>query len=317
MLIRFGYVAIALNIIDGSPNKTVTYTNLIKNSNHADRLQKLRKITKANLDCLLRVLKYNVLNQVHVFRITSKLIPLATHPVTADWDYITEFKAEFSAIGEYIRQNNLRVSAHPDQFTLINSPHSHVLAASIDTLSYHAKIFEAMQLDETAKLVLHIGGAYNDKTAALNRFIENYQHLPSTIKNRIVIENDDKIFTASDVLQLSEMLHAPMILDVHHHTCKNTGESIEDLWPRISKTWNSTVPKIHYSSPRDDKNIRAHADFIAPQEFYTFLQKIKNFNLDFDVMIEAKQKDKAMFQLVDNLKNRFKINMIDDTTIEL
>lgn len=317
MLVRLGYVAMALNIMDGSPNKTVTYRNLIKLPNQTDRFEKLRKITKANLDCLLRVLKYNTFNQVHVFRITSKLIPLATHPVTADWDYIGEFKKEFRQIGAYIRQNKLRVSAHPDQFTLINSPHKHVVAASIDALSYHTKIFEAMELDETAKLVLHIGGAYNDKISAINRFIENYQHLPSAIKNRIVIENDDKIFTAADVLQTAEAIHSPMILDVHHHTCKNNGEMLEDLWPKILKTWKHTTPKIHFSSPRDDKNLRAHADFIDSVSFYSFLEQVKNFNCDFDVMIEAKQKDKALFQLIADLKSQFNFHTIDATTIEL
>jgi UV DNA damage endonuclease len=317
MLIRFGYVAMALNILDGSPNKTITHTNLLKINTAADRFKKLRKLTKTNLDCLLRVLKYNKFQHIHVFRITSKLIPLATHPITKNWDYLEEFKEQLAEIGTYIRQNKMRVSAHPDHFTLLNSPDETVVNSSIDTLTYHAKLFEMMGLDNNAKLVLHIGGAYKDKASAAQRFITNYNQLPVSIKGRIILENDDKIFTAKDTLQLCKIIKAPMVTDIHHHDCCNDGETLQNLWPDILKTWNHALPKIHFSSPKSDKKYRAHADFIDPEQFFSFLQQVKIFNCDFDVMIEAKQKDKALFQLIDDLKNQFKINMIDDTTIEL
>lgn len=317
MLIRFGYVAMALNIIDGSPNKTITHTNLIKLSTEADRYEKLRKLIKANLACLLRVLKYNKFHNIHVFRITSKLIPLATHPITTHWDYFEEFKEQLDKLGEYIRQNQIRVSAHPDHFTLLNSPDEAVVNSSIHTLSYHTKLFEMMGLDNSAKLVLHIGGAYKDKDLAMRRFISNYNQLPSAIKNRIILENDDKIFTAKDTLHLCNITKSPMVIDVHHHDCHNNGEYLQSLWPDILKTWNGTQPKIHFSSPKSSKNLRAHADFIDPQSFYSFLEQVKQFNCDFDVMIEAKQKDKALFQLISDLKNQFNIHTIDDTTIEL
>ena len=317
MLIRFGYVAMALNILEGSPNKTITHTNLLKINTEADRFEKLRKLTKTNLDCLLRVLKYNKVHHIRVFRITSKLIPLATHPITTHWDYLEEFKEQLAEIGAYIRQNKMRVSAHPDHFTLLNSPDETVVSSSIHTLSYHAKLFEMMSLDNSAKLILHIGGAYKDKDSAIQRFITNYNQLPVTIKNRIILENDDKIFTAKDTLQLCKIVKTPMVIDVHHHDCCNNNEALQNLWPDILKTWGDTLPKIHFSSPKSDKNRRAHADFIDPEQFYSFLEQVKEFNCDFDVMIEAKQKDKALFQLMDDLKNQFKINMIDNTTIEL
>ncbi len=317
MLIRFGYVAMALNILDGSPNKTITHTNLLKISTEADRLKKLRKLTKTNLDCLLRVLKYNKFHHIHVFRITSKLIPLATHPIIAHWDYLEEFKEQLIELGAYIQQNKLRVSAHPDHFTLLNSPDETVVNSSIHTLSYHAKLFEMMGLDNNTKLVLHIGGAYKDKTSAIQRFINHYNSLPVTIKDRIILENDDKVFTAKDTLQLCKIVKTPMVIDIHHHDCCNDGESIQNLWPDILKTWNGALPKIHFSSPKSDKKFRAHADFIDPEQFHSFLLRVKEFNRDFDVMIEAKQKDKALFQLVADLKKQFKTNTIDDTTIEL
>lgn len=303
MQIRFGYVAMALLLHHGSPNKTVTYTNLLKIPAREDQLSKLRKLTKENLDCLLRVLKYNIAHGIYVFRITSKLVPLATHPIAQDWNYIDEFAAEFQRLGDYIKKNGMRVSAHPDHFTLLNSPRESVVTASIENLFYHHRIFTAMGLDSAAKLVLHIGGSYQDKQAAIHRFGENFNQLPQCIKDRIILENDDKIFTAKETLDLCEILKIPMVVDIHHHECCNQGEKIKTLWPAIVNTWTKEIPKIHFSSPRDAKNERAHADYITSNAFYSFFQEIKEFNRDFDVMIEAKQKDKALLKLLDELKS--------------
>lgn len=302
MQIRFGYVAMALLLHHGSPNKTVTYTNLIKIPEREDQLNKLRRLTKENLDCLLRVLKYNIAHGIHVFRITSKLVPLATHPLTQGWNYIDEFIAEFQQLGDYIKRNDMRISAHPDHFTLLNSPRESVVTASIENLSYHHRIFAAMGLDRAAKLVLHIGGSYQDKPAAMERFSKNFDRLPQCLKERIVLENDDKIFNAKDTLCLCQTLNIPMVVDIHHHTCCNQGEKIKTLWPGILNTWTKEIPKIHFSSPRDAKNERAHADYINSAAFYSFFQEIKEFNRDFDVMIEAKQKDKALLKLLEELK---------------
>lgn len=317
MLIRFGYVAIALNILDGSPNKTITYSNLIKIAEPKDRLGRLRKLTAINLERLLRVLKYNKHNAIHVFRITSKLIPLATHPVVEDWDYLKEFQKNFTELGAFIQKNNMRISFHPDHFTLLNSPNDDIVNTSITTLQYHTNILNAMNLDSRSKLVLHVGGVYNDKISAIKRFAANYERLPSDIQSRIILENDDKNFTAKETLDLCNSLNIPMVIDIHHHTCCNNGESLSALWPKIMDTWQKNTPKIHFSSPKDVKNFRAHADFIDSQEFYSFINQIKHYNLDFDVMLEAKQKDQALHQLMKDLQEKYSIKAIDATTIEI
>lgn len=317
MLIRFGYVAIALNILDGSPNKTITYSNLIKIAEPKDRLERLRKLTEINLERLLRVLKYNKHNAIHVFRITSKLIPLATHPVAKDWDYLKEFQKNFIELGAFISKNNMRISFHPDHFTLLNSPNDDIVNSSITTLQYHTDILNAMSLDSRSKLVLHVGGVYNDKISAIKRFVANYERLSSDIQSRIILENDDKNFTAKETLDLCNILNIPMVIDIHHHACCNNGESLSALWSKIMDTWQKNTPKIHFSSPKDVKNFRAHADFIDSQEFYSFINQIKHDNLDFDVMLEAKQKDRALHQLMKDLQEKYSIKAIDATTIEI
>jgi UV DNA damage endonuclease len=192
----------ALDIPEGSPNKTTTVASLMKIAAPADRVNRLRRLTRENLAIQLRVLRYNAAHHIHVFRFTSRLVPLATHPVAADWRYLEEFSLELAEIGAYVQERDMRVSAHPDHFTLLNSPSAEVLAASLADLEYHAGLFAAMGLGSQAKLVVHVGGLYKEKQKAISRFKTNYLALNPAIRQRLVGENDDKTYTAGDVLEL-------------------------------------------------------------------------------------------------------------------
>lgn len=316
MRIRFGYVAMALGIPQGSPNKTITVGNLSKIAHPADQLSKLSRLVRENLSTQLRVLRYNVAHDIEVFRITSKLIPLATHPVTNGWDYCKEFRCELIEIGEFILKRGLRVSAHPDHYTVLNSPEPSVLEVALADLRYHANIFDAMGLGVEAKLVLHVGGLYKDKAQSLARFRIEFGRLPDKVRKRIIIENDDKSYTARDVLALCDQLAAPMVLDVHHHSCCNNGTILADILPAIFATWDEMTPKIHFSSPKGKKNDRAHSDYINIDEFVAFLAIAKQCNRDFDVMVEAKQKDLSVFALMEELKKVHGVTIINQATIE-
>ncbi len=317
MRVRFGYVAIALNIVEGSPNKTVTVKTLEKIDSPEGRLNRLRRLAKENLVNTLRILRYNSAHSIYVYRFTSKTIPLATHPLVTDWNYIQEFTTEWREIGEYVKAHNMRVSAHPDHYTLLNSPKEEVLSASLKDLEYHVNMLEAMGLPTAPQLVLHIGGVYKDKTNSLDRFVTNFNRLPDHIRLRLMLENDDKVYTAAEVLSLCQQLNAPMVLDIHHHACVNNGENLAEIWPAVCRTWKNTIPKIHISSPKNTKDFRSHADTVNPSDFLPFLAMTKEFGQDFDVMIEAKNKDQALFSLLDQLENVPGIKRVEQAVIEL
>lgn len=317
MQVRFGYVAIALNIAQGSPNKTVTVKNLEKIADPKERINKLRRLTYENLANTLRILRYNYAHAIAVYRLTSKLVPLATHPIAAGWCFQDEFATEWQEIGNYVKNHNLRISAHPDHYTLLNSPKADVLSAALQDLDYHVTMLEAMNLPSEPQLVIHVGGLYKEKASALARFIAQFMQLPDRIRLRLMLENDDKIYTAADVLRLCQTVGCPMVLDIHHHSCNNSGEDLADLWPTIIKTWNNTIPKIHVSSPKSNTQMRNHADNIRLSDILPFLLFAKELQQDFDVMIEAKNKDQALFLLMDELEQIPGIKRIAPAVIEL
>lgn len=305
MKIRFGYVAMSVLLKNASPSRTVTvktFSALAEKSPHS-ALYKVRKAAEENLDNSLRLLKHNVGNKISVYRFSSKLVPLATHPLLSEWDYAAELSSRLHGIGAFIKEHRIRASFHPDHFTLLNSPREDVWQASLADLNHHCVMLEAMNLSDEVKLVIHVGGGYQNKKNARNRFRDNWQRVPSRIRNRIVLENDDRVFNASEVLELCQELCIPMVLDTHHFACNNEGEDLYGLLPAIFQTWKASglPPKIHVSSPKSPDQPRHHHDFVDPDDLYPFLTIAREIGQDLDVMVEAKQKDLAMFRLVRDL----------------
>lgn len=308
MRIRFGFVAMSVLLEKASPSGTVTYKSFAELSQRDSEaaLNKIRRVTKQNLHNTLRLLRYCLAHEVCIYRFTSKLFPLVTHTLVPDWDYLGETAAQLQEIGDFIKEHSFRVTFHPDHFTLLNSPREEVITASIMDLAHHCKIFEAMGLDRRAKLVIHVGGGYKGKETSLARFAANLAKVPDFITQRLTLENDDKTFTAGEVLGLCEKLGLPMVLDIHHHRCNPGHEDLPNLIPRFFQTWDKSglPPKIHVSSPRSPSNPRNHHDFIEPEDLYPFLRLARNCPCPpevLDVMVEAKQKDRAMLKLVEDI----------------
>jgi len=319
MIFRLGYVAMTLNLEDCSPSGTVTLTGISKLEDEEARLYRLRKIAKKNLENTLRILRYNKAMNINVYRLTSKLIPLATHPIIGDWDYIKEFSGLFFEMGNYIKENDFRISAHPDHYTLINSESDKVFQDSMKDLDYHVKIYEAMGLqDYKYKLVIHVGGVYKNKEESIRRFKENFVKIPDRIRKRLILENDDKSYTAKNVLDLCKELVIPMVLDIHHHNCVNRGEKLEDLLYEIFDTWSGEYfnPKIHFSSPKTFKEFRSHSDFIELDEFTCFLETARKVGKDFDVMLEVKNKDSSLIKLSEQLSELEQVRRINTGKFE-
>ena len=165
-------------------------------------------------------------------------------------------------------------------------------------------------------IILHVGGNTFGKENSIKRFINNFNKLPNYLKKCIAIENDDKIFNIKDCLYISKKLDIPIVFDYHHYMCNNDGELIEDYIIDIFKTWKNKTPKIHFSSPKSNlkKEFRSHHDYINPNTFINFIDKIKFKNQSFDIMIEAKDKDEALFKLVRQLKYQTNYIFINETT---
>ena len=311
MKVRLGYVALSKALDDVTTSSTITYTNYI-NKNY--NTSKLLEITKNNLDSLYEIIKYNVKNNFHFYRLTSKLVPLATHD-KVDFDYITPLLDEYKKIGKLINDNNIRVDTHPDQYAVLNSMDSKIVKNTVEILEYHYKIMDAIGIKDKI-IILHVGSSACGKKASITRFINNFNKLPDHIKKCIAVENDDKVYNIKDVLELCHKINVPMVLDYHHFICNNEKEDINDYLKEIIDTWNGKLPKMHFSSPKSKlkKEFRSHSDYINKECFIKFINILKKQDKDIDIMLEAKAKDDAVSRLARCLKYETNYKFLDETT---
>lgn len=259
----------------------------------------------ANARDLPKMLRWNDRYGIKFMRLSSEMFPFASHP---EYGYkLAPFAAEALAeVGEVAAELGHRLTTHPGQFTQLGSPRKQVIDNALRDLDYHAELLDLLKLppqqDRDAVMILHLGGVFGDKPATLDRFRENYAKLPSNVKKRLVLENDDVCYSVHDLLPLCEELNIPFVLDFHHHNIIFDADQIREgthdiraLFPRILATWTrkGITPKMHYSEPCPSaitgRQRRKHSPRVAT---------LPPCPPDMDLMIEAKDKEQAVFELM-------------------
>ncbi len=261
----------------------------------SEQLRLLAEICRANADALRQSIGYCAANGILSFRINSRILPLTTHPdvgyALSDLPCGGEIMALFKGCGELAAEKNIRLTFHPDQFILLNSPRLDVVEASIRELEYQNEVAEWVGADV---INIHGGGMYGSKAEALSRLDTALHQLPLVIRKRLTLENDDRIYTPSDLLPVCRSTKTPLVYDVHHHRCNPDGMTVAEATQAALSTWDRE-PLFHLSSPREgykSANPRPHHDYIDPADFPAAWQ-----DLNITVEIEAKAKETAILKL--------------------
>ena len=266
----------------------------------------------------------NLDENLRMVRLSSDLLPVYTQ---RDWSYfwrrsdVTDYcNKNFKSIGDIARNNNVRLSFHPGQFTVLASDNSDIVERSIEEFEYHADMARWMGYGQTFqdfKINVHISGRAGPAgiKAALKR-------LSTEARNCITIENDEISWGIDSSIELGNDL--ALVLDIHHHFIK-TGEYIEpsdDRVKRIIDSWRGVRPTCHYSISREDiltdhspshlpnlqtllenghkkGKLRAHSDFMWNKAVNEWAM---SFLDQFDIMVEAKGKNLASFALHEEAK---------------
>ncbi|MEH3052568.1 MAG: UV DNA damage repair endonuclease UvsE [Patulibacter minatonensis] len=280
---------------------------------------------RESLKAVRAILDYLDAHDVRMYRLVTGLAPYASHPDLPQFHgQVEECADELAEVGALAAARGIRLSSHPGQYTVLNSEREETVRSAIAELEVQAALFDAMGLGPESRVLIHVGGAAGGIDAAVDRFAAGFERLSPPAQARLAIENDDTSFGVGAVVGLAERIGIPVIWDVLHHHCHDPdripdAEALTmalDTWPE------GVVPKIHYSSPRLDMELRkkkvgrrteehpwlppmrAHADLIDPLAFEAFLMQDNRAGRDFDVMLEAKAKDLALLRLRDQLAAR-------------
>ena len=270
-----------------------------------------------SLEYLDAVFAYLDRNDLRVYRLSSSTIPYGTHPDLPEFDFRRQLEQcgeAVAALGATARRLGLRLSTHPGQYTVVNSPDQEVSRKALLDLEQDTALLDALGLGPEAVVVVHVGGVYGDKPAAVERFAQAWDRLSDRAQARIVIENEETCFDAADVLDLHRRLGVRVVFDWHHHRC-NPAPSLADAAEALAAayaTWPDGVrPKVHVSSPRtalDAKGrpprLEQHADFVTPWDLLEVLRAAPG---PLDVMLEAKAKDVAVLWLRAKMRQLFDI----------
>ncbi|MBD3390038.1 UV DNA damage repair endonuclease UvsE [Candidatus Micrarchaeota archaeon] len=266
-------------------------------ANHTFRLasyseERMVETVGENLACLERILDYNLKRGFLFFRISSDIVPFASHPV-CKFGWKKYFAKDFRKLGDFVRKHKMRISMHPDQFILLNSPKRDVVERSIAELDYHCAMLDLMGLETDAKVQIHVGGVYGDKEKALGGFVGEYRKLPLRIRKRLAIENDHRSYSLGDCIKVHGKTGIPVIFDSFHHECLNNGESVREGMEIAEKTWKKRdgVLMLDYSSQKKGAMKGSHTEHIDTGHFRKFIKESEG--LDFDIMLEIKDKEKS------------------------
>jgi UV DNA damage endonuclease len=291
---------------------------------HDTRRWQSRPHLSISLERLRTILDYLVRARIGMYRFSSSLVPYGTHPDLPQFHgQLEECTDELTRVGARARELGVRLSSHPSQYIVLNSASPDVAAGAARDLELQARLLDAMGLGCEAVVVLHVGSAQGGPAAGKVRFLRAVERLSERARARLVIENDDRVFSLADVLEISKQMGLRVVWDILHHHCHDPDgvpdrEALRlalDTWPRHQ------TPKIHYSSPKTAveervrkrgrtrgrqlvlPQLRAHADMVDPIAFEQFLRGPAR-GLRFDVMLEAKAKDAALLRLREHLAAR-------------
>jgi len=284
--------------------------------------QKLWDIMVQNIESTGKLVKrVGTLDEhLRMVRLSSDILPVYTHN---NWSYfwrrqdvIKYCETHFGAIGETARNNNVRLSFHPGQFTVLASDNPDIVNRSIEEFEYHADMARWMGYGKTYqdfKINVHIAGRLGP--AGIKSVIPR---LSTEARNCLTIENDEMSWGVEDSIELAK--DCALVLDIHHHWIR-TGEYIlpaDDRCKRIIDSWRGVRPVIHYSVSREDclinhdpetlpnldnllnsgykkQKLRAHSNFYWNSAVNNWAL---TFNDNFDIMCESKGKNLASFRFI-------------------
>lgn len=262
-------------------------------------LDYVKELALQNLRDLLTILKWNKENDIYFMRMSSDMFPFASHH---EHGYSIDFAKELlEEIGNYAKDNKIRLTMHPGQYNVLSSPDENIIKRTILDLAHHANIMDTMGIDQNGVMIIHGGGVYGNKKTALERLENNINNLPENIRKRLVLENCEMSYSIEDLLPISERLLIPIVIDMHHDDINPSSKNVYSYFKRVFRIWKlrGIKPKMHISNSVPGITLsdsitarRKHSDFI-----YHIHEEVYMLNFDIDIMLECKMKEQGIFRL--------------------
>ncbi len=270
-----------------------------------------------SLELLEAVFDHLERTDIRMYRLSSGVIPYGTHPDLPHLDHrrqVAECADALARLGARARRAGVRLSTHPGQYTVINATDPEIARRSRLDLEQDTLLLDALGAGPEAVVVVHVGGVYGDRAAAMDRWAASWERLSERARDRVVVEHDETSYHLGHALELHRRTGVRVVFDLHHHRCLPAPglEDPADALAAAYATWPAGVrPKAHLSSPRTDvrterrpvpgtrrhrevpvlPGLDQHGDLVTPFDLVELMRAAPG---PLDVMLEAKAKDLAL-----------------------
>jgi len=285
---NLGYACINMTL---GKKKITTNRSMIKKTFLKEGIDRASELGLQNTRDLVEIIKWNEQQGIKLFRITSNLFPWSSEYQLSSMPHFAPISNLLKGIGVLVSNYGQRITSHPGPFNVLVSPNEKVVLNSITDLSLHGEVFDLMGLSRTPYNVIniHCNGVYGDKVSAMDRFCQNFDRLPDSVKTRLTVENDDKasMYSVKDLMYIHKQIGIPIVFDYHHHKFCTGDLSEREALEMAMSTWPKGIkPVVHYSESAIGKMPQAHSDYI--------FDKINTYGYDLDIEVEAKMKELAV-----------------------
>jgi len=300
---NYGYACICKSLSDLPKSQRITTNrSMIRRTFDERGIKYASELALLNVKDLNKILRWNLTKGISFYRLSSDIFPWAS-------EYAMEELPDYESIlfycqqaGDFAKQHNMRLTAHPGPFNKLASPKERVFNLTATDLKVHADVFDMLGLERSpyAKLNIHVGAAYGDKPTALETFCRNFERLPDSVRSRLTVENDDKdsLYSTSELYDgVYKRIGIPIVFDYHHHRLHPGNQTEQEALQMAVSTWGNIKPVVHYAESRsveqDNPKIKpqAHSDYV--NDYFD------DYGYDLDVMIEAKHKELALLHYRD------------------
>ena len=300
---NYGYPCINMGFSTRPKSQRITTNrSMIRRTFDERGIKYASELALLNVKDLNKILRWNLTKGISFYRLSSDIFPWAS-------EYAMEELPDYESIlfycqqaGDFAKQHNMRLTAHPGPFDKLASPKERVFNLTATDLKVHADVFDMLGLERSpyAKLNIHVGAAYGDKPTALETFCRNFERLPDSVRSRLTVENDDKdsLYSTSELYDgVYKRIGIPIVFDYHHHRLHPGNQTEQEALQMAVSTWGNIKPVVHYAESRsveqDNPKIKpqAHSDYV--NDYFD------DYGYDLDVMLECKFKELALLHYRD------------------
>ncbi len=298
MTVRLGYACINTTLQKRKPNKISCNRGMIKRTFLSKGVPYASELALKNTMDLVKIVAWNNEQGIKVFRMTSCMFPWMSEYEISDLPDFEGIKANLEYAGKLARENNQRLSFHPGHFNILTSPKQKVVDSSILDLTRHGEIMDIMGMPRNhwAKINIHLGASYGDRESSIERWCRNFERLPDSVTSRLTLENDDRanLYSTKMIYEgVYKRLGVPIVFDSHHFECGPQDTSYEEAIGMAVETWPEGItPQCHHSNSKKEYE---NPDVVKSAHSDYYYKPFKNCGHTIDVVLEAKAKEKALF----------------------